>query len=36
MKAVVKAIAVIAAAVTAIFVAIIALANVKSSEQEEF
>lgn len=35
MKSVVK-IAVIATAITAIFVALIALANAKSSEQEEF
>lgn len=36
MKSVVKIIAVIETAVTAIFVALIALANAKSSEQEEF
>ena len=36
MKSVVKIIAVIATAITDIFVALIALANAKSSEQEEF
>lgn len=36
MKSVVKIIAVITIAATAIFVALIALVNAKSSEQEEF